>query len=601
MPGLAKRLGLPIVLVAVLAAPASALAAGGIPDSSFGSGGLASVNASFPGARESGNAMVLDSQDRVLVGGGVLAKPPEELSGGWVLARFRSDGTPDPTFGEGGVSREAPGLFGPGLAEFGQAIRALAIEPGTGKIIAGGMTVTPAHFSLFTIARYDTDGALDMSFGPANTGFVTTEITPSGSELNDIEVSANGSITAVGSSGLGVALARWDSDGNLDPEFDGPAGTGNGAFSEIVAGTIDDLRSVHVEPSGAVLAVGIAVAGGGAEWLIVRYTPTGARDLAFNGTGALTIGFGNGFDDADCQVLDGGVLHVFGTIDVQPGKTIETDIGVVGFNAATGAVIPGTTARIPIPGSQGLFDCALQGPGGAQGPSADRFLLSGLGETPGGGGPLLAAMRRGGAGLSGSRIRPRVRKRWLRRAVAPAEGTGPMSAPTGETGLWSAANSGSSKPPTSRRAATSTSPPPPTTDTTAPVISGARVTPRSWAVKDGGRAETPVASRVKQGTSFRYTLSEAARVTIRIERRKRSAGNKKKKKAKFTRVGAFAESGAAGANRNPFSGRIGKKRLRPGRYRATLVATDAAGNASAPRRVAFKVILRPIPRSAGAT
>ena len=262
MPGLAKRLVLPIVLVAVLAAPASALAAGGIPDSSFGSGGLASVNASFPGARESGNAMVLDSQDRVLVGGGVLAKPPEELSGGWVLARFRNDGTPDPTFGEGGVSREAPGLFGPGLAEFGQAIRALAIEPGTGKIIAGGMTVTPAHFSLFTIARYDTDGALDMSFGPANTGFVTTEITPSGSELNDIEVSANGSITAVGSSGLGVALARWDSDGNLDPEFDGPAGTGNGAFSEIVAGTIDDLRSVHVEPSGAVLAVGIAVVGG---------------------------------------------------------------------------------------------------------------------------------------------------------------------------------------------------------------------------------------------------------------------------------------------------------------------------------------------------
>ena len=187
------------------------------------------------------------------------------------------------------------------------------------------MTVTPAHFSLFTIARYDTDGALDMSFGPANTGFVTTEITPSGSELNDIEVSANGSITAVGSSGLGVALARWDSDGNLDPEFDGPAGTGNGAFSEIVAGTIDDLRSVHVEPSGAVLAVGIAIVGGGAEWLVVRYTPTGARDLTFNGTGALTIGFGNGFDDADCQVLDGDVLHVFGTIDVQPGKTIETD------------------------------------------------------------------------------------------------------------------------------------------------------------------------------------------------------------------------------------------------------------------------------------
>ena len=431
MPGLAKRLVLPIVLVAVLAAPASALAAGGYRIPRSAAVACASVNASFPGARESGNAMVLDSQDRVLVGGGVLAKPPEELSGGWVLARFRSDGPSDPTFGEGGVSREAPGLFGPGLAEFGQAIRALAIEPGTGKIIAGGMTVTPAHFSLFTIARYDTDGALDMSFGPANTGFVTTEITPSGSELNDIEVSADGSITAVGSSGLGVALARWDSDGDLDPEFDGPAGTGNGAFSEIVAGTIDDLRSVHVEPSGAVLAVGIAVAGGGAEWLIVRYTPTGARDLAFNGTGALTIGFGNGFDDADCQVLDGGVLHVFGTIDVQPGKTIETDIGVVGFDAATGAVIPGTTARIPIPGSQGLFDCALQGPRGSPGAvgrplssrrarrDARRRRSPAGGDAPG----WRRALRFSSPTLSSAAVASSSRR--------ARRGTGPMSAPTG--------------------------------------------------------------------------------------------------------------------------------------------------------------------------
>ena len=198
MLGPAKRLALPIVLAAILAAPASALAAGGIPDASFGAGGLASVNASFPGAREFGNAMVLDSQDRVLVGGGVLEKPPAELNGGWVLARFRSDGSPDPTFGEGGVSREAPGLFGPGLGEFGQAIGALAIEPGTGKIIAGGMTVTPAHFSLFTIARYDTDGALDMTFGPANTGFVTTEITSAGADLADIAVAENGDITAAG-------------------------------------------------------------------------------------------------------------------------------------------------------------------------------------------------------------------------------------------------------------------------------------------------------------------------------------------------------------------------------------------------------------------
>ena len=259
--------------------------------------------------------MVVDSQDRVIVGGGVLAKEPTEPNGGWVLTRFRSNGGPvDPTFGQGGVAKVAPGLFGPGLAEFGQEIRALAIEPGTGKIIAGGMTVSASHRSLFTIARYNTDGSLDMSFGPANTGFVTSEVSGEGGDLSDIAVSADGSITAAGSSGLEVALARWDSDGNLDPTFDGPGGTGNGVFTDLPAPTFDDLRDVEVEPSGAVRAVGSVVSGSEIEWLVVRYTPTGARDDSFHGNGVVTIGFGGGGDIGGGQVLDGNTLYVFGSV-----------------------------------------------------------------------------------------------------------------------------------------------------------------------------------------------------------------------------------------------------------------------------------------------
>ena len=82
----------------------------------------------------------------------------------------------------------------------------------------------------------------------------------------------------------------------------------------------------------------------------------------------------------------------------------------------------------------------------------------------------------------------------------------------------------------------------PAADTTAPVITNARVSPRTWAVKAGGRSEIPVASSVKRGTSFIYTLSETARVTIRIERRRpkgRGSGAKK-----FAGVGTFAAAGA---------------------------------------------------------
>ena len=47
-----------------------------------------------------------------------------------------------------------------------------------------------------------------------------------------------------------------------------------------------------------------------------------------------------------------------------------------------------------------------------------------------------------------------------------------------------------------------------------------------------------------------------------------------------------------GPNSKRFSGRIGRKVLALGSYRVTLVATDAVGNASKPRRLTFKIVRR---------
>ena len=65
------------------------------------------------------------------------------------------------------------------------------------------------------------------------------------------------------------------------------------------------------------------------------------------------------------------------------------------------------------------------------------------------------------------------------------------------------------------------------------------------------------------------------------------------KRRRYRRFGRFALSGVAGANRHAFTGRIGRKRaLKPGRYRAVLVATDRGGLSSQPRRLKFKVVRR---------
>jgi CSLREA domain-containing protein len=141
-------------------------------------------------------------------------------------------------------------------------------------------------------------------------------------------------------------------------------------------------------------------------------------------------------------------------------------------------------------------------------------------------------------------------------------------------------------------------------DTTRPRFLSASLRPTVFAVNRRGRAEVPVAA-AKRGTTFRYRLSEDARVVFTIARalpgrrvggacRKPTARNRTRPRCiRYVRVrrGRFAATAHAGANRKRFSGKIGRRALKPGRYRASLVATDAAGNASRPpKRLTFRVI-----------
>lgn len=68
-----------------------------------------------------------------------------------------------------------------------------------------------------------------------------------------------------------------------------------------------------------------------------------------------------------------------------------------------------------------------------------------------------------------------------------------------------------------------------------------------------------------------FTLSEPARVRLNIKRRGRRAHR-------------FALDAVAGANRVR-----APRRLKRGRHRLSVVATDVAGNVSAPARVRFRI------------
>jgi hypothetical protein len=108
---------------------------------------------------------------------------------------------------------------------------------------------------------------------------------------------------------------------------------------------------------------------------------------------------------------------------------------------------------------------------------------------------------------------------------------------------------------------------------------------------DAADRQAPVLSRFSATTArrtrFRYTLSEPARVTIAIQRVLRRDG-----KTRYRTVGKLTRNGAKGPNRTVFSGRIGGRTLRPGRYRAVARATDAAKNRSGTKRATFRIVRR---------
>ena len=105
----------------------------------------------------------------------------------------------------------------------------------------------------------------------------------------------------------------------------------------------------------------------------------------------------------------------------------------------------------------------------------------------------------------------------------------------------------------------------------------------------GDLCDAPTLSRLevklaRRGFKVSYRLSEAARVTFRVER---------KRGARFRLVkGRFTKAGRAGANSFRFSGRLSGRRLSAGRYRLIARAVDPSNERSATLRTRFSVLPR---------
>jgi hypothetical protein len=146
-----------------------------------------------------------------------------------------------------------------------------------------------------------------------------------------------------------------------------------------------------------------------------------------------------------------------------------------------------------------------------------------------------------------------------------------------------------------------------TTTTTAaspPVISGAFESNGSWRERPRA-ARTPGRVRALVGTTFAFTLNQAATVAIEFTHQlpgRRSAGacvaqnQHNRRAAACTRAvseGALIWAGHEGLNSVPFAGRVpAGGELAPGIHVASVIARNTAGEASNPVGLAFTILGR---------
>jgi uncharacterized delta-60 repeat protein len=239
------------------------------------------VTTDFAGGFDEARGVAIQG-DGKLVAAGSANLPGTDFA----LARYNTDGSLDTTFdGDGKVTTD---FAGGNDQAFDVAIQA------DGKIVAaGGGDVSGTRD--FDLARYNTDGSLDITFD--GDGKVITDFAGGFDQAFDVAIQADGKIVAGGGASVSgtedFALARYNTDGSLDTTFDG-----DGKVTTDLAGSTDEVSAVAIQADGKILAAGIADVSGDLEFALARYNTDGSLDTTFDGDGKVTTDFAGSIDQA---------------------------------------------------------------------------------------------------------------------------------------------------------------------------------------------------------------------------------------------------------------------------------------------------------------
>ncbi len=249
-------------------------------DPSFGTAGKATLEA-FGGDR---SGMALQADGKIVMVGGTFTD--------FILARFNADGSIDRSFGiDGKVTTD----MGSGLRQ--EEALAVAIQS-DGKIVVAGYTAidaTPPALDpseTFALARYNSDGNLDTSFGVG--GRVSNNVN---GRAHAVAIQPDGKIVAAGefnfastngSDFADFTLARFNADGSLDFPF---ASSGTGQLALDIGSATNSVRNLVLQPNGAIVVSGKPTGNfaGSDHTDIARFNANGTLDASFGSGGVLTL------------------------------------------------------------------------------------------------------------------------------------------------------------------------------------------------------------------------------------------------------------------------------------------------------------------------
>jgi len=213
----------------------------------------------------------------------------------------------------------------------------MAVQSDGKVLLAGRAESGSASGNDFAIARFNGNGTLDSSFGAG--GVVMLDMGSDSDSVNAIAVQGDGKIVVAGettrsATSTDFALARLNSNGSLDATF----GSGGTVVTDL-SGDTDQLNAMKIAADGSIVVGGWSYVDGFPQFTLARYSNLGA--MMGNASASFAMGYSQAQSIAlasDGSVYAGGMLYDFstgqrdfGVAHFMAGGAVDSSFGVGGF------------------------------------------------------------------------------------------------------------------------------------------------------------------------------------------------------------------------------------------------------------------------------